>query len=58
MYAVMVLLQANGVREPGWGAVLDPAFFGFAVVLLLAIGVVLRLALRSDDESIEWEGDE
>lgn len=58
MYALSVL-QSGVVREPGWGAVLDPFFLIFAVALLLAIGVVIRLALKRDDaRSIEWGGDE
>lgn len=42
-------VQEAIVREPGQAAGLDPTFIGFAVILLLAIGLMFYLAIRAVD---------
>lgn len=46
---MMRYVQDAVVREPGRSAVLDPVFVGFALILLLAIGLLLFLGLRAVD---------
>lgn len=47
----MLLSQGTIAHAPGWSALLDPAFYGFAIVMALAIGLALYLAIRPIDDA-------